>query len=194
MKRVLLAAAIALAMPAASMAQLPETGICSLYADGTRVYYATCPFPAGYPIAKVEMWIWCLPSVRGLAGADFAVSYPSGLIKDRVTWSPLLSSAPGDLAAGYSATFSACQRDWSWVAHQTLYLTTHQVAVAELAPHPVVGAMRFLSCEGSGCCWEACIKGTSLYFNSTVSPCLPPELAIGEPSPTWGALKGLYVD
>ena len=194
MKRTLIVIAIALTLPAALWAQLPQTGILSLYADGSRVYYASCPFPAGYPIAKVEMWIWCLPSERGLLGTDFAVSYPSNVIKDRITWNALLSSAPGDLAAGYSARFGACQWDWSWVAHQTLYLSTHQVTAAELVSHPGVGSMRFLSCEGAGCCWEPCIKGTSLYFNSTIFPCLPPELAIGEPSPTWGAVKGLYVD
>lgn len=176
----------------AVLAQPPALGTVGLYADEARVYFAACPYPAGYPIAKVDMWIWCLPGENGLMAADFAVSYPENVIRDRITWNPLIATHAGDFALGCSANFIECQWDWVWVAHEVLYVSSHLETFAEIIPHAGVGAYRFLNCEGPLCCWEECIKGTALFLNTTLYPCRPPELAIALETSAWGAIKGFF--
>ncbi len=181
-----------LVAPHAALGQPPATGTIALYADEARAYIATCPFPAGYPVGKVEMWIWCLPGSNGLMGADFGVSYPYNVIRDRISWNPGLAEHTGDFADGCSARFSTCQESWTWIAHESLYISSHVATFAELVLHAGVGALRFMDCTSPGCCWEDCLKGSGLFFNTSLYPCLPPELAIAAESPTWGCIKGLF--
>jgi len=192
MKRLLVLLTISTILPVAVLAELPPTGNIGLYSDAAHQYYAYCPFFQGNPVAKVEMWIWCLPSTQGLKCAEFAIGYPSNVIRDRIMYNPLILSSQGDLASGYSACFGTCQVDWCWIAHQSLYLAGHEVSYAEIVPHPGVGLYRFFNCESGSCCYEPCLKGTSLYFNTNTYPCLPPELAIRTDESTWGTLKGLF--
>jgi hypothetical protein len=193
-KQLLMLIIILTTVPAAVPAELPPTGNIGLYADAARQYYAYCPFFVGYPVAKVELWIWCLPSTQGMRCAEFAIGYPTNVVRDRIIYSPLLSSTQGDLVGGLSACFASCQMDWCWIAHQSLYVVDHQASYAEIIPHPGVGLYRFFNCESESCCYEPCLRGTTLYLNSNVSPCLPPELAIGTDGSTWGALKGLFAE
>jgi len=192
MKRLLvLLILLSATVPGAVLAELPPTGSIGLYADASRQYYACCPFFESYPVARVEVWIWCLPSTRGLKCAEFAIAYPPNVIRDRIVYSPLISSSQGDLINGFSACFSACQMDWVWVAHQSLYIV-HLSSYAEIVPHSGVGLYRFFNCDSGDCCYEPCLKGTNLYFNSTAYLCLPPEIAIQTDESTWGAVKELF--
>jgi len=192
MRRVLMLLSLAGMMPVPSVADLPLTGTIGVYADGAHQYNAYCPFPIGAPIAKVEMWIWCLPSTRGLRCADFSIGYPANALQDLVTSNPGVSSSQGDLAGGYSACFDACQLDWVWIAHQSLYLTSNASTYVEILPHPGIGLYRFLNCDSPNCCNEPAIKGSTLYLSDSAHACLPPEIAIGTGSDTWGAVKALY--
>jgi hypothetical protein len=194
MRRVLMLLSLAAVLSAPAAAQLPATGVIGLYAESFHQYNAYCPFPSGYPLAKVEMWIWCLPSTHGLKCAEFAIGYPSNALRDRVTVNPGVSSSEGDLASGYSACFGECQMDWVWIAHETLYLTSNASTYAEIIPHPDMGLYRFVNCDSPGCCYEPALKGTTLYMSTSAYPCLPPELAIQTGTGTWGGVKGLYED
>lgn len=117
MKRILLISMVLVLLGVAVSAQLPPRGN-ALYADGARSYSACCPIPPGFAIAKIEMWVWCLPSENGLWGVDFAVGYPSNIIRDRLTYNGHLAAIAGDPLTGVAARFDACQWNWCWVAHQ----------------------------------------------------------------------------
>jgi hypothetical protein len=192
MRRVLMLLSLAAILPVTAAAELPLTGLINVYADGAHQYNAYCAFPPGNPIAKIEMWIWCLPSTHGLKCAEFSIGYPANALRDRITTSPAISSSQGDLANGYSACFGVCQLDWVWIAHQTLYVTSNAQTFVEILPHPTVGLYRFFNCDSPGCCNEPAIKGTTLYISNNAYPCLPPEIAIGTEPDTWGAVKSLY--
>ncbi len=194
MRRALVLLSLAAALPAVAAAELPVTGSIGIYADASHLYNAYCPFAAGYPLAKIEMWVWCLPSTHGLKCAEFAVGYPANALRDRVTTNPGLASIQGDLGSGYAACFSGCQMDWVWVVHQTLYMTTNASTYAEIVPHPSIGLYRFFNCDSPGCCYEPALKGATLYISNSSYPCLPPEVAIEAEPGTWGAVKSLYAE
>lgn len=191
MKKALMLMAIISSLAGVSLAELPPRGYLSLYADGARAFNAYCPLAPNFSIAKIEMWVWALPGENGLHAADFAVAYPSNVIHDRIVYNSLISAGTGSLLAGYSGVFGACQWDWSWIAHQSLYVNTRLQTYAEIAPHPAIGFFQFYNCQ-EGYPDEPCMKGTSLYLNTVSYPCLPPETAIGSESSTWGAVKSLY--
>jgi hypothetical protein len=191
MKYALLAAAIVAILAAPADAKLPPRGNISLYGDGARSYNAYCAVPWGYSIAKVEMWVWCQPGENGLWGVECAVAYPPNVVADRVTYNSGLAMRQGNLLEGISASFGTCQWDWSWIAHQALYVSSLQQTYLEVAPHPAVGFFRFFNC-GEGNPAEPCLKGTNLQLNAAAAPCLQPETAIGTGGSTWGAVKDLF--
>jgi len=190
-KRALLLAAAAAVCAGTALAELPPRGNISLYADQARVFSACCPLAPGYGIGRIEMWVWCLPGENGLSGAQFAIGYPSNVIRDRIVYNGLLSSVQGDLPTGCSASFSACQWDWCWVAHQSIFINSPQQTYLEVVAHPALGVFQFNNCQ-PGYPSEPCLKGTNLFLNSSSLPCLPPETAIGSEGSTWGAVKSLY--
>jgi hypothetical protein len=192
MKRIVLITTAVLAIGATASAQLPPRGSIGLYADGARSYNASCTIPPGFAIAKVEVWIWCLPGENGLEGTEFAVGYPSNVIRDRVTYNGSLSTIGGDLISGLSAHFDACQWTWVWVAHQALYVSSVQQTYLEVVPHPVSSVFQYFICA-DGNPAEPCLKGTSLMLNAA-APCLPPETAIDVEGPSWGTLKSLFTE
>ncbi len=191
MKCLLTAALIVASVAGAAGAQLPPRGNISLYADGARAYTAYCAIPWGYPVAKIEMWVWCLPGENGLWGAECAVSYPSNVVGDRVTYNGALAATEGTLSDGLSAFFGACQGDWCWIAHQSLYVISLDQTFLEIAPHPASGVFQFFTC-GAGNPAEPCLKGSNLALNALFPPCLMPETAIGVEGSTWGAVKTLF--
>ncbi|MDD4856586.1 MAG: hypothetical protein PHD74_00615 [Candidatus Krumholzibacteria bacterium] len=193
MKRALLMVLTTVILSSAASAELlPARGYISLYADESRSYSAYCPLPAGYLLAKVDVWVWCLPSENGLWGAEFAIGYPSNVISDRVTLNGDLSTATGDLLSGISARFDECQWDWCWIAHQTLYVNSREQTYLEVVSHSGSGVFQLYSCS-NGHPAEPCLKGTNLYLNSA-APCLTVETEIGTEESTWGLLKSLFTE
>jgi hypothetical protein len=193
MKRTILLAVIVSGLAGAAFGKLPERGFISLYADGSRSYSSYCQVYPGNSIAKIEMWVWCLPGENGLWGAEFAVGYPANVILDLITYNSGLATIAGDPLTGISACFDACQWDWCWIAHQTLYVNSIQESYLEVVPHPGAGVFRFFNC-GDGHPAEPCLKGTTLYLNAPTNPCLPPETAIGTEGSTWGTMKSLFTE
>jgi hypothetical protein len=193
MKRVILFLVLAFICPV-NAASLPLTGYIGLYADGEHKYISYCPFPQGYTHAKVEMWIFCLPSERGQMGAEFAIAYPSNVMLDRIIFNnAVIAAGLGDFLSGYSTTFVACQMDWFWIAHQMLYVANHEKTSLAVIPHPSTGAYQFMNCL-PGYPKEPCIKSNDLYLNNDSYPCVPPELPIGVEGSTWSAIKSLFGD
>jgi len=191
MRRTILLAVIISGLAGAALAKLPPRGFISLYADGARSYSSYCQVYPGNSIAKIEMWVWCLPGENGLWGAEFAVGYPENVIRDRIAYNSRLSSIVGDPLSGVSTRFDACQWDWCWIAHQRLYVNSIQQTYLEVVPHPGPGVFQFFNC-GGGNPAEPCLKGTNLYLNVPTNPCLPPETAIGTEGSTWGTMKSLF--
>jgi len=192
-KRTILATALCLSLASGASGQLPPRGSIGLYADGARAYTSYCSVIPGSSIAKIEMWVWCLPGENGLWGVEFAVGYPSNVVRDRVTYNSQCAVILGDLFTGISVGFDACQWDWCWVAHQTLFVNSLQQTYLEVVPDPGPGVFQFFNC-GEGHPAEPCLKGTSLYLNAPMIPCLPPETAIGIEGSTWGAAKSLFTE
>lgn len=191
MSRVLIIAVMVACLAGAAGAELPARGNVGLYADATRTYNAYCQFPPGHPIAKVDLWVWCQPSVNGLLCADFGVSFPSNVMRSGITYNTaIISTGSGDLATGYSVCLNACQWDWCWIAHQILFVNSAQATTVDVVPHQVLGVLQFTTCA-QGNATEPCLRGTSLYLNSS-SPCVPPDLPIATEEPTWGTLKSLF--
>jgi hypothetical protein len=179
MKRTILLAVIVSGLAGAAFGKLPERGFISLYADGSRSYSSYCQVYPGNSIAKIEMWVWCLPG--------------ENVILDLITYNSGLATIAGDPLTGISACFDACQWDWCWIAHQTLYVNSIQESYLEVVPHPGAGVFRFFNC-GDGHPAEPCLKGTTLYLNAPTNPCLPPETAIGTEGSTWGTMKSLFTE
>lgn len=191
MKHALLLVMTTLILSNAALAELPARGYISLYADATRSCSAYCALPAGFLIARVDVWVWCLPSENGLWGSEFAIGYPSNTISDRVTLNSQLSTATGDLPSGISARFNECQWDWCWIAHQALYVNSTQQTYLEVLPHTGSGVFQLYGC-GDGNPAEPCLKGADLNLNSAATPCLSPETVIGNEGSTWGVLKSIF--
>jgi len=191
MRRAILISVIIAGFSGWAHAQLPSRGNISLHADESRLYSSYCRVNPGNPIAKIELWIWCLPSENGLRGAEFAVGYPANVILDRTVYNASLSAIVGNPLTGISASFSACQWDWCWISHQTFYINSTEETYLEVLPHPELGVFQFRNCD-SGNPAEPCLKGTTLYLNVQTTPCLPPEAAIGIEGATWGGMKSLF--
>ncbi len=123
---------------------LPQDGYIGLLANESR----SCWCVSGVGFYPAEMWIWCLPSVRGQMCAEFAICYPPNVIQSTVTWNdPVISVSLGDLPSGFSVCFVECQMDWFWIGHQLLYVTDMTKTIVQICPHPDVGVYQFANCN-----------------------------------------------
>jgi len=187
-----LLAVVFIFVSSATLSQLPPTGYIGLFVDDQHFRSIICSFP-GTSIAKVEMWIWCLPSERGQIGAEFAIHYESGLVPSTVIANDdIILIKQGDLKNGISFLYNECQYDWNWCFRQTIYITSHeQYIMVEITEHPCIyptPAYRFANCE-EGWPAEPVIKLANLYFNEGYYSCEPPT---GTDDSSWGAIKSLY--
>lgn len=185
-KLVLLLVAIALAAGSA-FAQAPDSSYVGLYADNAhsvrRVDYGGGPAPTIF-----TMYLWWLPSVRGINGAEFAVKYPAaGLIAGSVTPNPALTVQLGTLPGGISIAWDQanCQTDWTWSHTQACYLTSAALGQIEIVNHPTTQPPHYVvaTCE-IGYPIEPVIRFTHLYLNW--------DGGIATESRSWGAIKSLF--
>ena len=73
----------------------------------------------GEDFYPVEMWVWCLPSFNGQICSEFAINYPSNVIRSTVTRNDaiLTVTLPGCFMCGNdmctaSCCYNTCQMDW----------------------------------------------------------------------------------
>ncbi len=154
---------------------LPSVGYIGIWADQ---YHSDCDvFPAQY--TTFDVWIWCLPSYRGLNAAEFAVGIPPTVIILSTVQNSDITVSLGTLTEGISVGYGECQPDWTYTHH----LTCMNLGAAgvpdsiDIIPHPDIlpsPAYRFANCE-CGYPIEPCNKYTPLRLNQICNPA-PPQL------------------
>ncbi|MCX5752150.1 MAG: hypothetical protein NTW97_00745 [Candidatus Krumholzibacteria bacterium] len=191
--------AIATVLCAASSvsAVLPPVGYIGLFKDAT---HDTSPIsggsgfnvcPAQYE--QFQCWIWCLPSVNGMQGASFAVSFPATTVTLTTVKNPGITVELGTLAGGYDFMFAQgnCQMDWFWTHHLTMMSLASPAVSAkiEIIPNPggqPVPELVFAPCGVAHYLLPfTCL--TPLYICWTPDP---GPLGVEETS--WGAIKSLF--
>lgn len=187
MKRlVLLFVAIALSAGSA-FAQAPDSAYVGIFADAAhtvrQVNYGGGPAPTIF-----TAYIWWLPSVRGVNGAEFAVKFPStGLIVGTVTPNSGLTVQLGTLQGGISIAWDPanCQTTWTWSHTVACYLTSADLAQIEIANHPTTVPPHYVvaTCE-LGFPIEPVIRFTHLYLNW--------DGGIATEAKSWGAIKSMF--
>jgi hypothetical protein len=128
-------------------------GYIGLYADpGHSVSCVT-----GVGFYPVEMWIWCLPVEWEQICAEFAIQYPSNVIRSTVTSNDaLISVTLGDIASGISVCYVQCQYNWYWLYHQLIYVIDDTPTWIEIVKHPD----SFIECPSFAPCYYAhCAPG-----------------------------------
>lgn len=186
MKRVLLVAMALLMLANTGTAQAPDSCYVGLFADVDhsvrRVDYA-----GGFTM--LTMYIWWLPSARGIRAAEFAISYPANVIQATVTANPSINVSMGSLPAGISFAFESCNEGGVWFEshHQTCYLTSNVVGQFEMIKHPglIPPAYQIAGCDSAqGYPIEPVKRLTHLYVNW--------DGGISAESSSWGAIKSLF--
>jgi hypothetical protein len=130
-----------------------------------------------------EVWIWIVPSHRGVMAVEYRLNYPTGLIKGTVIQNPLIVISLGSPATGIIAVYSECQTDWTWCHHQTIFSTNRTPRHLWIGPHPLTGLIQVAGCD-ENCSLERCVPFAHLYL---YSPCY-----IGTKETSWGGIKSLF--
>lgn len=157
-----------------------EAGYIGLFAGDTASTSCVTaddilPFP-------FEMWVWCRSSVRGLDFAEFKIAYPNNAIPGATTQNDeIIQFSRGSPEEGIGMIYGACQYDWHWILHQTIYITNNNASTLTIVPHPNVGSIEFSNCTGSD---DSVWIWTNLYLNS----CVPTATERSG----WGSIKSLF--
>jgi len=175
-KRMLLLGAFLVAASGGAYA-LPSSLYVGLYADEARsvmsVDYGGAP-------TQFEVWVWWLPSERGLHAPYFIFEYPSNVTPGTIAPNPFREFLIGCnyLGAPMCVTFTDCQFDWIWSHHQTCYLNDGQPSVLEFS-----GVLEARNCE-TGYPLEPITVLNKLGLNRDAVLDVEPQ--------AWGAIKSLY--
>lgn len=180
---------VVLTLVATAVSAQPPVPYIGLFTDEFHsVWCASNPAPF-YP---VEMWVWCLPSERGMICAEFDISYPVNVIQSTVTLNPELGIIIPDppYPEAFILCFVDCKWDWAWLFHQTLYVVDQTPTYIEIIKHPDpdIEHIRFANCE-PGFPVEPCIKYTNMYLN--YEPPDPECLGTATQDASWGAIKSM---
>jgi len=147
--------------------------------------------------ASFYCWIWCLPSDRGMYGADFCLTKPTSaegeipvidIIVQIATINPGITAPLGDLWSGMSVTFSTCQMDWIWLYNLRMRDYSDETPVhgmIEVVPHPGTEPLPALQLVNCNMDLEPFVYLTPLYLCPTESP-------LGVQETNWGAIKSLF--
>jgi hypothetical protein len=169
---------------------LPQRGYIGLFTDGDRSSWCA----SGTPMYPVEMWFLCLPSYLGQICVEFGILYPENAVRSITTQNTALLTVSmpgfqcdGDICYG-GLCYVACQWDWHWVLHQTIYVMDAMPSYIEIIDYPYSGTLQFANCE-PGYPTEPCTVLTKLHLN--YAPDAPECTATGVESASWGAIKTL---
>jgi hypothetical protein len=183
--------------PASTHAALPGYYTMGLFASADHTCYCWCPFGEN-AWARIEMWVWCLPSTKGLLAAEFKVQYVPGVQRvDDAVYNPDISVQLGLIGTGVGVAFGACQMNWAWICHEELWVRSSAQSEMAIVPHPESGLIRVASCEMGYPEYSVSVLHR-LYVNREAAPmlcCLQPlEVVVGTESTTWGAIKELFTE
>lgn len=173
-------------MSLAVSAQAPSITYLALTADEN---HSICSISGGYSFPEFfTMYIWVLPSYRGLISAKLGIRIPPlGVGLNETTMNPILCEANyygGTYVNNFDVTFCECQTDWIWIAKKVIVIGTQAVDNSFIQiigfSH---GPISVLNCESESQLEETQIW-THLYING---PCV-----IGTSEHSWGAIKSMY--
>ncbi len=158
----------------------------TLYADDTLYVdnHSVCDW--FYPAySAFELWIWILPSTRGVQAFEFKMQYPasSSIYQGPLIQNPHITVANGSPAAGVIGTYDGCQLNWTWCYHQEITSRNTTVRNFSIVPHPLTGLIQAAGCD-ENFTLEPLYPLTKMYL---YSPCI-----IGTKEASWGAIKSLF--
>ena len=182
MKRlVMFAVVLAFVINAGFACKAQEKTYVGLFADPSHSVTSVIGHGAFVPFT---IWIWWLPSVRGLLLGEIALEYPSNVIT--TTWTTNSMNNCGLCCLGASdpiyVCFANCQWDWVWSHQMTCYLTDGAPTAIRIVP-TIDGDPSAAGC-GPGYPVEPATVFTSLYLNQYGPIATEPI--------SWGTIKSLY--
>jgi len=195
MKKALLIAAAVMFVASSVVASDAPVSYIGLFKDINH----TMTDPVGNSVcttASFYCWIWCLPSDRGMYGADFCLTKPASedpyidIVVTTATINPGITAPLGDLWTGMSVTFSTCQLDWIWLYNLRMrdYSDlTPVTGLIEVIPHPATEpepALQLVNCNMD---LEPFVYLTPLYLCPDPTPG-----PLGVQESNWGAIKSLF--
>jgi hypothetical protein len=144
---------------------------------------------------EVEMWIWCLPGMDGLMGAEFAMDYPAGVIPGTADRNTIYPVQIGDLSSedGVAISASECQTDWVWLFRQTLHITSDEPMEVRLEGSTLGNFVYewpiHTSCEDGFPIYHLyALNYLYINYSSGSVECA----MLGTKNKSWGAIKSLF--
>jgi hypothetical protein len=181
MKKMVLLVFALLIVSSAVHAYSPDSTYVALFADTLRTSHRADY--GGTGITPFEMWIWWLPSARGVQAAEFKIIYPASLIQGSVTQNDSLSISGGTgMTTGIYCAWIWCQHDWTWSHRQDLYLRNSTQGVVVIAPSNLSNKLQI------GCCGGVPLEPVRKLDDF----CLNYDCGLAVHEATWGAIKELY--
>ncbi len=190
MKRMVLIALGLLLLAGSAFAQpypgLPDTAYVGLFADVGRTVHSVTYGGTGF--TPFTMYLFWLPSTRGLIAAEFKLAYPANVIGAAITSDATLTVQLGTLGAGISIAWNpdSCQTDWVYSHRQACFLTSALQTQIEVVANPAVlpfPAYQVATCE-LGYPIEPVRRFTHLYLNWDGGVAVEPK--------SWGSIKSLF--
>jgi len=181
MKRMLMMLAVLIVVSVAAQA-LPPRPYVGLYADAQHSVMSVNN-PGGF--FPFTLWIWWLPSERGLYATECAIAYPPNVLASTVTANPYLQVNLGcdeGPMRGTCWVFQSCVTEWIWTHQQICYLTNTLPDFIETGP--VCGLSQIMAAN----CEPGYPVETVTVFNKLA---LNREAVIAVEPQTWGAIKNL---
>lgn len=179
MRKLLIICAI-VALASGGAHALPSRPYVGLYADGTHSITSVKP-PA---FVQFQLWIWWLPSERGLMAADFDVAFPANVVVLASVQNPQLCVCLGRcLGPHFCPLFDSCQPDWVWTHQLTCMVTDPAPGFIEIGPLPGTTEIYAANCE-AGYPMEAVAVFDRFGINQ--------DAVVGVEPQSWGAIKSIY--
>lgn len=176
-----------------SAGDVPYIGIFASPLD-VEDTHSTCSIsPVPYEDLFV-MWIWVLPSSRGMNAVEFRLSVPASMTLEMdypldaefpvgEVANPNITIQLGSLSAGISSAFGSCQQGWTWTHKRWYSSRSTTPRFFSIVAHPGSGLYQVASCE-LGNPLEPATRLTHLYL---YQPCV-----YATKDASWGAIKSLF--
>lgn len=200
MKKVLLLA-VAMILVAGIANAAPYRGYIGLFVGpSSNVPEQTAPDPwnceiwytgGGTTYTEAYVWVWCLPSVNGLKGAEFMLVPPdeeeTTVIFGSPVRNPLITNVLGDIWVGIEVVYPTCQTDWVWTHYMRVRLYDDVGSALIIVPNPIsdpfTGWIQFANCN-TGYPPEDAMRLCYVCFNMSCW--------IATKDASWGAIKSLF--